>query len=163
MNKLSAKPETKLSSCEEVGGKYREAITMSYLRYVFSLDLGMSSGIELPSCENGIITSPVASSNSSQNAALIPEVVCSIASNPIESRYYLDPSDDSTSIRSISPTHVRSNPGIISRSRPISSQIGMNNVKCIAVPRIVNRSSHSVIASVSHPECSNQRKRDDVN
>ena len=105
---------------------------------------------------------PVAISNAFQNAVLIPEMVCSTRSNPIESRYSLDPSDEPPSIRSISPTYVRSILGMITRSSSISSRIGMNNVKRIAVPRIVNRSSHSVMASVSHPECSNQRKRDDV-
>ena len=68
-------PETKSSSCEAAGGKYREAITMSYPRFVSSINLGMSLGMEFPSGEKGMITSPVACSNASQKAAFMPEVV----------------------------------------------------------------------------------------
>ena len=75
VNKPLAKPETKSSFCEQAGGKHREAITMLYPRYIFSIDLGMRSGIEFPCGENGMITSPVACSNASQKAAFIPEVV----------------------------------------------------------------------------------------
>jgi len=75
VNKRLAKPEIKSSSCEEAGGKYRETIIMSFPRFTFSINLGMSSGIEFPSRENGMIALPVACSNACQKDAFIPEVV----------------------------------------------------------------------------------------
>ncbi|MBS4050502.1 MAG: hypothetical protein KGZ69_04800 [Methylomonas sp.] len=51
-----------------VPGRYNYIITIVYL----SISLGISSGMELPSGENGIMTSPLANSNLSQKAALTP-------------------------------------------------------------------------------------------
>ncbi len=90
---------------------------MSYHRIIFSINLGISLGMELPSGENARFTSPIACSNASPEGALIPEVVWSITLYPIESRYSFEPSVDPPSRIRIRSTHYRSIAGIIIPNR----------------------------------------------
>lgn len=104
-----------------VSWRYNYIITIVYL----SISLGISSGMELPSGENGIMMSPLANSNPSQKAALTPFDFWLITLYPLERRYSFEPSSEPPSRINISPHQLLSIRGIITFNASASREQGL--------------------------------------